>query len=180
MNVQDIKNYALKKTGLNAIPDSYLIDYINETMDSLVVDADSAGKKETIIIDVIEGEWADLPVDYVAIKRCIRAENNQVYDEFLIENNQIQFRISGEYRVEYITMQDHVLSLEDTPPINIIFHETLALGASYKEAARIFMYDNNNIKAQLFSEYMAERGKAIKKATNTKRSRRRIQYADFF
>lgn len=180
MNCQEIKNYTLKKTGLNTIPDAYLIDYINEIMDSLVVDTDSAGKKKPITIDAISGEWIDLPVDYVAIKRCIRAENNQVYDDFLIENNQIQFKISGEYRVEYITMQDHVLSLEDTPPINIIFHETLALGASYKEAARIFMYDNNNIKAQLFSEYMEERNKAIKKATNTKRSRRRIQYADFF
>ena len=45
MNCQEIKNYTLKKTGLNTIPDAYLIDYINEIMDSLVVDADSAGKK---------------------------------------------------------------------------------------------------------------------------------------
>ena len=180
MTVQEIKNFALKKTGFNQIPDAYLIDYVNEIMDSLVVDADSAGKKETIIIDATQGEWTDLPFDFVAVKRCIRTENNQVCDEFLIENSQIQFRISGEYRVEYITMQDHVSSLEDTPPINIIFHETLALGAAYKEAARIFMYDNNNIKAQLFSEYMEERKKAIRKATNTKRSRRRIRYADFF
>lgn len=179
MKVLDIKNYALKKTGLNAIPDAYLIDYVNETMDSLVIDTDSAGKKATITLTAVANEWIDLPVDYIAIKRCINTENNRVCDEFFIENSQIQFRISGEYRVEYIKMQDHVLSLEDTPPINIIFHETLALAAAYKEASRIFMYDNNNIKAQLYGEYMAERKKAIIKATDTKRSRKRIRYADF-
>lgn len=178
MNCQEIKNYAIKHTGLKDIPDSYLLDYVNETMDGLVIDSDSAGKKATIDVTAVANEWIDLPVDYVAVKRCIK--NNQVYDDFLIENNQIQFKESGDYKVEYIKMQDHVSALADTPSINVIYHETLALGAAYKEAARIFMYDNNNIKAQLFSEYMTERNKAIKKATNTKRSRRRIQYADFF
>lgn len=180
MNCQEIKKYAKKKTGLNDIPDSYVIDYVNEIMDSLVLDSDSAGKKATTYIYAEKNAWTDLPRDYVAVKRCIRIDNNRVTDEFLIENDQIQFNIPGDYKIEYIKMHDHVQSLEDTPPINVIYHETIALGVAFKEASRIFMYDNNNIKAQLYGEFMGAMKQAISKASNTKRSRKRIEYADFF
>ena len=178
MNCQQIKDYVLKKTGFNSIPDSYLFEYINEIMDSLVIESDSAGKKVVSYVYSIPNEWSDLPENCITVKRCFK--DNSLCDDFLVENNQIQFRVPGEYRIEYITNHDYVKDLKDTPAINIIYHETLALGVAYKEANRVFMYDNQEVKLQLYGEYRTSLLKAINKASNVKRSRKRMKYADFF
>lgn len=179
MNCQAIKSYALKKTGLNNILDGYVIDYINETMDSLAIEYDSARKKIITTITATENEWIDLPSDCLAVKRCFKGDNNYVYDDFIIENGQIQFTITDTYKVEYLGLQAHVTQITDIPSINIAYHEALALGVSHKEANRIFMYDNETIKVQLFQEYLQAKNQASGAASMQKRSRKRMKFAPF-
>lgn len=179
MNCQEIKDYALKKTGLDDIPDGYVISYINETMDSLAVEYDSARKKIITNIAGIKDEWIDLPSDCLAVKRCFKGDNNYVFDDYIVENGQIQFMITDTYKVEYLAMNPHVAELINTPSINIMFHETLAIGVAYKEANRIFMYDNEMIKVQLFQEYTQAKYKANSMASIQKRSRKRMKFAPF-
>lgn len=179
MNCQEIKDSVLKKTGLNDIPDGYIIDYINEIMDSLAIEYDSARKKKIINIPGIINEWIDLPNDCLAIKRCFRGENNYGFDDYIVENGQIQFTITDNYKVEYLGMQEHVAELVDTPSISVMFHECLILGVSYKEANRIFMYDNEMIKVQLFQEYAQAKKNASSMASMQKRSRRKMKFAPF-
>ena len=149
-------------------------------MDSLVIDYDSAGKKKIINIAGIKNEWIDLPNDCLAVKRCFeRGENNYGFDDYIAENGQIQFTITDTYKVEYLGMQEHVAELTDTPSINVIFHESVALGVSYKEANRVFMYDNETIKVQLYQEYTQAKTNANDKLSMQKRSRKRMKFAPF-
>jgi len=178
MTVQDIKNYALKKTGFNQIPDAYLIDYVNEIMDSLVVDADSAGKKEVAYLYGIKDIWTDLPNNCIAIKRCFKGD--VLEDDFLIENGQIKFPTEGEHKVEYIATQDNVTALTNTPGINQLFHEALAYYVAYKEMTRIFMHEDlieGNNKILLITEYHRKAEQANRTLQTMKKSRRRIKYA---
>lgn len=183
MTVQEIKNYALLLCGQRDIPDAYLLQYINESMDNLTVKYDSAGQKKILVVSGIKGEWQDLPNDCVTLKRCNENGSEFIYDNFYVENGQIQFGNTAEYKIEYIALQEHVTALTDTPNINIAYHECLAYGVAFKEATRIFMYEDmveGNQKFILLQEFNKKAIEANNKVSNSKRSRKRIKYADFF
>ena len=180
MTVQEIKDFVLNKLGFKEMPDKYVLQFVNEIMDSLAIDYDSAGKKTTYTITATKGTWTDLPSDCIAVKRCFKDNSEYNYDDFIIENGQIQFNTDGTYTIEYLALQSHVTALNEVPGINIIFHEALSLGVAYKEACRNFMYDNDTVKSQLYVEYTSAKETAKSRASNSKRSRKRIKYADFF
>jgi len=182
MTVLEIKNYALLLCGLREIPDSYVLQYINQSMDSLATKYDSAGKKVIANIEGTENEWIDLPSDCIAVKRCFKDDNNYVNDDFLVENSQIQFTIPGTYKTEYIATQTHVTGLTDTPATNVLYHEALAYGVAFRETTRIFlledMFEGNN-KIMLLQEFNAKADEANTKLTSMKHSRKRMKYAPF-
>lgn len=179
MTVQEIKDFVLNKLGFKEVPDKYVLQFVNEIMDSLTM-YDSACKKATNTIITTKGTWTDLPSNCIAVKRCFKNDNEYNYDNFIIENGQIQFKTDGTYSIEYLALQDHVTTLSEVPGVSVIFHEALALGVAYKESCRVFMYDNDTVKVQLFGEYTNAKETAKGRASNSKRSRKRITYADFF
>jgi hypothetical protein len=174
MTVNEIKNFVLKKIGVRDIPDSYVLDYVNETMDSLAK-YDEAGKKNTTTMTAVKDIWYDLP-QCLSVKRVLL--NNLKYDDFVIENGQIQFKLDGTYTIEYIGLQDRVLTLEDTPPINVIFHEALAYGVAYNEYMRIFMHEDNN-SVFLLAQFEKKSSEAVARARLMKKSRKRVKYVPF-
>jgi len=182
MTVQEIKTYALLLCGLREIPDSYVLQYINQSMDSLATKYDSAGKKVITNIIGTENAWTDLPADCIAVKRCFKDDNNYVNDEFLVENNQIQFTIPGTYKTEYITTQTRVTALTDIPIINMLYHESLSYGVAFREITRIFLLEDmieGNNKFMLLQEFNRKSAEANTKLTSMKHSRKRMKYAPF-
>jgi len=183
MTALEIKNYALKLCGLPSMPDTYVIDYINEALDNLAIKYDTARKKVIIALTGTENEWTDLPSDCLAVKRCFKVDNNYVDDDFLIENNQIQFTDTGTYKVECLSMQEHISALTDTPAINIAYHIALAYWVAHKEISREFLLEDmvqGNNKVMLLQEYGVKAEEANNALSSMKRSRKRIKYADFF
>lgn len=183
MNCQEIKASAVILSGLRDIPDTYVLLYINTIMKELAIKYDAtAAKKKTIYIDGEKNEWTDLPKDCLSVKRCIREENNYVYDEFLIENQQITFAIPGTYKVECIMPHCSVKDISDTPDINAAFHDAISYGVAFKETNRIFMHEDmfqGNNKTFLFQEYNKMAGEANSKLLGMKKSRRRIKFTPF-
>lgn len=184
MNCQEIKTRALILAGLREMPDAYVLSYINEIMQELAVKYDAtAAKKKNIYIDAEKSEWIDLPEDCLSVKRCINEENNYVYDEFLIENQQISFAVHGSYKIECIAPHCSVKDISETPGINIAFHDAIACGVAFKETNRIFMHEDmfqGNNKTFLLQEYSRKATEANIKLLGMKKSRRRINYAPFF
>ncbi len=165
------------------MPNSYVLSYINELLSELAMKYDSAGRKKIAYIDAEKSEWYDLPKDCLAVKRCINDENNYVCDYFIIENGQIQFTISGSYKIEHIAAQNCVINITDIPGINLAYHEALAYGVAFKETNRIFMHEDmiqGNNKYLLMQEYLLKSKEANDKLSTMKRSRRRINYSPFY
>lgn len=178
MTVQEIKNLALLLCGQRDIPDAYVFMYINEAMNDLATKYDEAGKKEVTYLYGVDEVWTDLPDRCTSIKRV--SKNNVPVTDYLIENGQIKFSTVGEHKVEYVTMQDKVSALTDTPRINELFHEALAYYVAYREMTRIFMHEDltqGNNKILLLSEYNRRIEQASAKLRTMKKSRQRIKYA---
>lgn len=178
MTVQEIKNLALLFCGQRDIPDTYVYMYINKAMNELATRFDEAGKKEITYLYGIDDMWTDLPDKCISVKRC--SKNGVPETEYLIENGQIRFPTVGEHKIEYVTMQDNVTALTDTPGIHELFHEALAYYVAYREMTRIFMHEDlteGNNKTLLLAEYNRESEQAATKLRIMKKSRQRVKYA---
>jgi hypothetical protein len=180
MTVQEIYDYALLLSGFDEIPTDYVYLYINECMNDLAERFDSAGKKETTYLYGIDEDWTDLPSGCLAVKRVFK--DNTPYSEFVVENGQIKFDESGEYKAEILTSPSRVTALTNTPEINQLFHDAIAYYVAYKESTRIFMHEDltqGNNKILLFTEYNRRAEQANNKIRGMKRSRSRMRYPDF-
>lgn len=180
MNCQEIKNLALLLCGQREIPDNYVFMYINEAINDLAIRFETAGKKLTDTISAIKNRWIDLPNSCLSVKRCLL--DDMIYDDFLIENGQIQFPITHDFNIEYLTYPDRVVELADTPNMHEAFHEALAYYVAYKEMTRIFMHEDlteGSNKILLITEYHRKAEQANIKLSTMKKSRRRIKRAPF-
>lgn len=181
MTVQEIKNYALLLSGFRDIPDNYVFLYINEAMNDLAVNYEEAGKRETTYLYGFDDGWTELPDNCLSVKRCFD-KNHIVTSDFVIENGLIKFDISGEYKVEFIRMNDRVNTLTETPSINALFHDALAYWVAYRETTRIFMHEDineGNNKIMLFTEFNRKSKQANAKLRTAKKSRKRIKFTPF-
>lgn len=180
MNGQQMKKYALLHTGVNDIPDDYMLLYINKAMLELATKYSTACKKDFLDVEATADEWEELTEDVIAVQRVYKVDggNKMLYDGYMVENEHIKFLDSGRYTVEILCPPDELKNLANTPEINFLYHEAITFFAAYEEYSRVFMHEDTN-KDFLLSRFNDLATKAHHKLVFQKRSRKRMPSPEF-
>lgn len=175
MTGKDIRVQAQLHCDLN-IESPYAIRYINEAINQLALEYDTAMNKGFTTITVDNVSWNELPKDVVVIKKVTR--DNTAYNSFIVDGNMIRFYDIGTYEIEYLKMPTPLTTETDEPDINSLYHYAIALFVASRERSRLFS-DEDNDCLRLMSEFVNNAAKVNVRLSSQKKTRRIIKMPEW-
>lgn len=176
MTVDEIRIMAQLKSG-RSIDLQVAMKFINEALDDLAVDYNTACRKKDYKIQAEENKWVDLPQDCVGVVEC--TQDGYKYDHYVInEHLQIKFETEGTFDIAYLIKYPDVSTKTETPSINNAYHQAIALFVGAREKQRLFGEEDSDSN-RLMMEYMTKAKKAHSKLSTMKRTKK-ISKAPFW
>lgn len=168
MNVKDIKVQAQLHVS-RQIQLQYVLKFMNEAINNLAIEHDTACKREFMTIKADKNIWYDLPDDCLGIKEC--TYYGEKYNNYRANHGQIKFGDTGDFEIGYLRYPKMVENETEVPDINGAYHYCLALFVASREIQRLFG-DENSDSMRLMQEYYTSKENVNLRLSRMKRTAR--------
>lgn len=172
MNVKEIKVQSQLHIS-REINLQYALRFINEAINELAIEYDTACKRKFLDIEAIEDTWIDLPQNFLTIIRCLDSYDNKFYD-FKVEYGQIKFPYSDKFNIAYLEYPQSCSTETETLDINTAYHYAISLFVAAREKQRLFGNEDTDY-VRLMQEYKEKAFKANIRLMRGKKTRRRMK-----
>lgn len=176
MNMKDIRINAQLILGLT-VEMPIAIRYVNEYIERLAEQHQTAAKKKTMTIQAGGIGYVDLPDDLLSVTRMLD-EGGNIYNGFIIDHNLIRFMRTGTYTMEYTAYPDLIGAEQEKPDIPRAFYHACAYYIAAKERARLFSDEDQDY--MLYLEQADQMAKEADKTLRTKKKTRRFVKAPYW
>lgn len=176
MTVEEMRIQAQILTSLT-INQQFVFRYINQALEILANEYDTACVKETITIVATKEVFYDINDKFIAVKKIIKKDTTTIdYDENIIdyelnEENKIAFHYDGTYYVTYLRYSKEVTENTETPEINRAYNNAITSYICSKERSRIFG-KNDNDSQMFFQDFYSFSNSANTSLSRKKRTKR--------
>ena len=152
--------------------------FINEGMQVLATDYDSACKRNNVALTVPVGTWTDLPAGCLAIIEC--SASGTPYETYEMSFGQIRTLSSDALTLDltYLTAHPDVVADSDAPGVHELYHRPLALFMAARDRQRVFA-DEDSDSVRLMAEFASIASRVNTRLTTGKKTRRVLAVAVF-
>lgn len=148
--------------------------FINEGLQTLAIDYDTACRRQTATVVCTAGIWADLPDRCIRIVDCVISGTRVPHDDYAASLGQIQTTTDVTLDLTYLVAPVDVVNDSDVPDVHELFHKTLALFMAARDRQRIFA-DEESDAMRLMSEFRQMAHAANARLSNLKGTRRTMK-----
>lgn len=145
LKIEQVIQWATVHNSGREISDAIGKYFINEALNELAVNFDSACKMVRLPMDFVENTWKALPLDLVALKYVESGDTKD--SSFSVENNEIRFDYTFSGTLVYLRAPVSADILTDYPEVNDLYHPILPIYVGARAKQRDYgSYDTDSIR----------------------------------
>lgn len=152
--------------------------YINEGMQALAVEHDTACKRDYATLVCTGGVWTALPSGCIRVTEAVIGGTYVPYDDYETSFNELRTMSTVDLDITYLTVCDPVVGATGTPAVHSLYHMALALFMAARDRQRV-MADEDGDSLRLMAEFYDMAGKANARLASVKGTRRIMKVGVF-
>lgn len=126
--------------------------FINEGLQTLATQYDTACKRLDTTLTCPAGEWVDLPVSAIRVLECVQSGTATPYDAYEASYGQLRAESDVVLDITYLRAPLDVVADSDTPDTHELYHKPLALFMAARDRQRVYA-DEERDAMRLLNEF---------------------------